>query len=162
MVKNIQIQDSYGVRYEVTYISKNVGGSNIVDVTTKVYDPKVFGSDPAGYISNNKLFMKGIVSITRQIFKIEEDGYTIVAEGGTSVVTDKESDYIQVSGIIQSGSFLHNYNNRVLADCESSIDSGSALVDIDDTLNSCVWADVDVDGSFLPSSSTALEFTDIW
>lgn len=157
MVKNIIIQDAYGIRYEVEYVSKNIGESQIVDVTTKTYDPRIYGSEPSGYILNNKLYVNGIVSITRQVCRIEDDGYTILAEGGDSFIAE-----MQVSGIIPTGNFVYDYNNCLLTECESSIDSGSALVDIDDTLNSCIWSDIDISGNFLPSSLTALEFTDVW
>lgn len=162
MVKNIVIQDSYGIRYEVAQTIKSVGDSTIIDVTSKIYDPRIPGHERTGYVHNNTEYVKGVINISRQVMRMNDDGYAIIAEGSTSIITDDAKDYIQMNNIPLSGQFAYKYDNTITTEIGSSVDSGSALVDIDDTLNSCVWAEIDPFGNFMPASSNVLEFTDVW
>lgn len=158
----VEYQDDYKIRYEVEYEYKSTPNGEVLDITTKVYDPRVYGQSPVGYILNNKTFVKGQISITRQIIRPEPDGYTIIAEGGTQRITEDRSEYIQVDGIHFIDRFRYKLDNQVLANEEGQVDDGSAFVDINNTLNSCIWGVVDGSGSILPSTENVITFIDVW
>lgn len=158
----INYQDDYKIRYEVDYEYKSTPNGEVLDITTKIYDPRVYGEEPTGYILNRKTYIKGQISITRQVIRQEDDGYTIIAEGGTQQVTEDKNQYIQVDGLFFDNLFKYGLNYSVVADEEGSVDDGSAFVDIYDTSNSCIWGIVDGAGSIVPSADNILTFIDVW
>ncbi len=150
-------KDDYNIRYEVEYEYKDTPTGQVLDITTKVYDPRVYGEPPRGYVSNHKTYVQGLVSITRQVIRPEEDGYVIIAQGGTQTKAE-----MQIDGYFFSDRFKYKLDHNIVADESGIVDDGSAFVDIDDTLNDCIWANVDAFGNILPYSGNVLTFIDVW
>lgn len=158
----VKYQDEYNVRYEVNYEYKSSPSGEILDITTTIYDPRVYGEIAKGYISRHKTYIKGLISITRQVIRPEEDGYILVAEGGTQKVTESLNEYIQIDGLFIKDPFKFRLNHDLVAEESGIVDNGPALVDIYDTFNSCIWADLDLYGNIMPSSENVLDFIDVY
>ena len=79
---NINWIDEYGTIYETVW--ETIG--NVIDITTITKTPYVWGEADSGFVSDNVVYRRGIVSIVRQVLRPEVDGYTIVAEGGSSYI----------------------------------------------------------------------------
>lgn len=158
----IKFQDEYNIRYEVEYAYKPTPTGEILDIVTTVYDPRVYGESSRGYVLNHKTFIKGLVSITRQVIRPEEDGYTLIGEGGSQTVTSRPEEYIQIDGLFYSSVFKFNLDHAIVAEESGIVDDGSALVNIYDTLNSCIWASVDGSGNIIPAAGNVLAFIDVW
>ena len=79
---NIDWIDEYGTIYKTTW--ETIGG--VIDITTITKTPYVWGEDASGFVADNVVYKRGMISIVRQILRPDESGYTIVAEGGSSYV----------------------------------------------------------------------------
>lgn len=158
----IRYQDGYNVRYEVQYEYKPTPTGEILDIVTTIYDPRIYGESPKGYILNHKTFIKGLIGITRQVIRPEDDGYVLIAEGGSQTVTSMPEEYIQVDGLFIKDAFKYRLDHAIVATEDGVVDDGPAYVDIYDTLNNCIWANVDISGNIIPASGHVLTFIDVW
>ncbi len=154
---HIFYKDSYDSIYQVVWMT--VGG--VIDLTSTVGMPYVWGKIAAGYLKNGVLFKKGIVTVTRQVLRPTSDGYEIVAEG----VSQYEDD-IQLNFPCQIGpvdNFVYHLDRPIVDETEIVITDGPRWADPDvENDDDMIWGDIDSGGTPIVVSGTPLEFIDIW
>jgi len=74
--------DSYGM----IHIGLFETSGDTIDITTQVRDPRVWAEDPAGEVIGFRVFRDGMIATDRQIIKVADFGFIIVAEGGDQIV----------------------------------------------------------------------------
>jgi len=154
-------KDTYDTLYRIEW--DTVG--SVIDFTTIIMQPYVWGKSPHGYIQNNVLFRLGVVTVQRQVLKIFDGGYEIVADGYSQY-----EDYIQMNFPCEIGpidNFKYHLNCSMVDDIQGRITDGSRWADPDnlDDAN-VIWGNLDVDGNIVDSTITSgsdiLEWTDVW
>ena len=148
-------QDDYLALYDVTWETTN----NDLDITSIVSNPYLWGQEAQGYVQNNKVFRLGLITVTRQIIRVFDGGYEIIAEGVSQYI-----DYIQVNFICEDGpfdNFIYHVDCGISDDIESRVSDGSQWTDIDEVSDS-VWGDVQTDGTPIASTDQPLEWLDVW
>jgi hypothetical protein len=73
-----QFIDSYGL----IHIGMFETNGNTIDMTTQVRDPRVWGVPAEGEVLNFRVFRDGMITTDRQIIRVADFGFIIVAEGG--------------------------------------------------------------------------------
>jgi len=73
-----QFIDHYGL----IHIGMFETNDNTIDITTQVRDPRVLGVPADGEVINFRVFRDGMISTDRQIIRVADFGFIIVAEGG--------------------------------------------------------------------------------
>jgi hypothetical protein len=146
-------QDSYGVINEGSWI---VSG-NVLDLEFTTKDPRIPGEEPQGYLDGIKVFRKGIVTTTRQIFHLTDDGVILLAEG-----LEQEIDFYQSNVVcnepLRENPFPYDVNCAAQANLEFDYNYGPRWTDpeIEDDDIFPLWAansiqeDVLADGSTFP------------
>jgi hypothetical protein len=151
-IGDIFYQDDYEAQYRTVW--ETVGDQ--LDVTSTISIPYVWGEEAKGFIKNGILFRWGLISITRQVLRTDDDGYEIVAEGGSQYC-----DYIQMNYPCQTGPsdpFAYHVDCAVSDQTEFRCTDGPCWADPDDPLVDCVWADQpEIDGTF-----QTLFWVDVW
>lgn len=160
-VGSVFYKDDYETTYKIDW--ETVG--NIVDITTITETPYVWGSKRRAYKNGYILFRLGMVSVQRQLIKIVDHGYEIVAEGVASY-----EDYIAMNyacGRTPKDNFLYHLNNVAQDEVELRALSGPHWTDpneSDDT--NSVWADVGLSGTeeltAITAGSSMLTYMDVW
>jgi hypothetical protein len=153
---SIFYQDEYGVLYRSEWTIVN----NQLDITSIVSSPFVPGQADNGYVQNNNTYRRGTITTTRQIFKILNNGYQLIAEGRNT-----EIDYIQTTfncSTKPKDTFKHHLNNLQSSDVVMHVSEGPRWGDVDD--EGAVWAEVEADGTIGVSTGDAevLQFIDVW
>lgn len=153
----IFFKDDYDVVYHTTW--ETIGG--VLDVTSTVGSPIVWGEQASGYQLNGILYRRGIITITRQVLRPLANGYEIVAEGVSQFI-----DFIQMNYPCQPGpqdNFKYHLNNPLVDQTEIVVTDGPHWADPDVSTDAdMVWGDLDSGGSPVPISGTVLEFIDVW
>lgn len=119
---NVIVKDNYNIRYD---ISKNVtvqNGKDIIEWTTVIYDPRVPGEAPKGFIKNKILYLKGIITVIKTIMEVTDDHYSILAEGADQIITESPDQYIQVDGYEVDQVAKYYLNNDVSDDVTLQVD----------------------------------------
>jgi hypothetical protein len=156
---NIYFKDAYEQQYMIEWITKN----SIIDITTTILQPYVWGESRSGKIENNNVYVKGIITINRQIISNETNAYTILADGTVQYI-----DYVRTTFncfALPTDPFLYHYNSDISENIALPVTQGPGWYDLDDIgttgVDTCVWADLTSDG--LPSGSGVfLEWVDVW
>lgn len=149
-------QDEYQTIYDVAWETIN----DKLDITTIVSQPYVYGQEPQGYVQNHKLFKLGTITVTRQIIRVFDGGYEIVAEG-----TSQYFDYIQVNFICEEipyDNFTYHINCGISDEIEGLVSDGSQWTDPDEVTSDCVWCDLQSDGTPIVGTDQVLEWLDVW
>lgn len=154
---HIFFQDEYESTYEVEWAT--VG--DVIDMTSTIKQPGVWGKPPEGYIQNGVLFRKGIVTIERQVLRSFTGGYEIVADGSSQY-----EDFVQMNFPCQAGprdTFKYHLNNGIVDECEGLVSVGSRWADVDNPDDVvAVWGDIDSLGDPLTVDADILAFIDVW
>lgn len=153
-------QDEYQTFYDVQWETIN----GLLDITTTIKQPFVWGEESEAFIKNGTLFKKGIITVERQILRIYGGGYEIVASGASQIL-----DFIQMNFPCGGGpvdNFKYHFNCSVLDETIIKVSDGSHWVDITETDHvSSIWGNVNLDGSVVnpnPTDASALEWIDVW
>lgn len=148
-------KDDYGVHYNVNW---EVEG-NMVDMTTIIKNPFIYGQERTGYIKNKVLFRYGIITVQRLVFSHDNGSFEIIAEGSTSY-EDYFQDSFQCGGGPNDG-FLYHLNNYLTDRFEVTVTAGSHWADADDETDDVIWGDVDGDVT-VGTSGDFLIWDDVW
>lgn len=151
---SIFYQDEYEQFYNVDWETIN----GLIDITTIIKQPYVWNEEPDAFIRNGILFRKGLVIVERQIIKMTDEGYEIIAEGSSNIV-----DYIQMNfpcGGGPSDTFKYHYNCAISDEIILKISDGSHWSDVTEDSNYSIWGMVNPDGSV--STTDSLEWIDVW
>lgn len=152
---NIFYQDNYGTLYDAAW--ETVNGN--LDITSIVSQPFVWGEQPRGYVQNNKVFRWGVITVTRQVIKVLDRGYEIIAEG-----TAQYYDYVQTNFICELtpvDNFTYHLNCGISDDIEIRVSDGVQFTDPDESGVS-VWGDVQPDGTPITGTDLVVEWLDVW
>lgn len=79
-------KDSYGIINEGTWILTG----NVLDIEFTTKDPRIPGEEPQGFVDGIKVFRRGIITTTRQIFLLADGEVVLLAEG-----IEQEIDFYQ-------------------------------------------------------------------
>ena len=148
--------DSWLQQYNIDW--ETVDGQ--IDITTIIKQPRVWGKPEEGYVKNKIVFRKGIITVIRQILKLRNDGYEILAEGTSQYV-----DYIQTNFPCMQGPhdiFLHHADSSILDETDIRVSSGPHWTDPSDLGDDVVFPDLDSSGVPLPETAEVLAWIDIW
>lgn len=149
-------QDEYLALYDVSW--ETVNGN--LDITSVVSDPYIWGEENQGYVQNNKVFRLGMVTVTRQVIRVFDGGYEIVAEGSSRYI-----DYIQTNFVCEEGpvdNFTYHVDCGISDDIENRVTDGSQWTDPDEVDSDSVWGDVLADGTPIVGTDQPLEWLDVW
>lgn len=152
---NIFYQDEYSTIFDVAWETTNGN----LDITSIVSQPFVWGQPPRGYVRNNKVFRWGLVTVTRQVIRVFDGGYEIVAEG-----VSQYYDYVQTNFICELtpyDNFLYHLNCGISDNVETLVSDGLQYTD-PDVPGLGVWGDVLPDGTPIVGTNPALEWLDVW
>lgn len=118
--------DDYGVRYEVSWQTTASG----LDITTIIKQPFVWGETNSGYVVGHALFRRGMVSVQRQIFTDNDDGYTLVSEGSSQTISVYQDSF--PCGPAPSDPFCYHLNNCATDDVDCPVITGPHWSDPND------------------------------
>ena len=158
----IFFKDSYEQFYSIKWDTIN----GVIDMTTVISQPYVWGKAPSGKIVGGVLFRNGVVTIERQVIRPFTGGYEIVADG-----VSQYEDLIQMNFPCQKGPsdpFKYHLNNGMIDECESIITEGPRWADPDDQNDAdMIWGDIDSAGNPLATPTMTggadiLAFVDVW
>ena len=156
----IFFQDEYQVIYEASW--QTVGG--VIDFTSVVRTPFVWGEPPSGHIRNGVLFRRGIVTVERQVLRLVPGGYEVVADGVSQYEDDIQMNFPCQQGPVDR--FKYHLNNPLVDDCGGLVSGGARWADpanANDT--AMVWGDLDGAGSPVAAFTVAddtFAFIDVW
>lgn len=154
---HILFQDEFQQNYYVEWVTTD----GVIDFTSTVGQPYVWGEEDTGFIKEGVLFRRGIVTITRQVIRPFQGGYEIVAEG----VSQFEDD-IQMNFPCQVGPadpFKFHLDYPIVDQVLTVVTDGPRWADPDEDIDyNMVWGDLDVNGDPMVVSGTVLEFIDVW
>lgn len=157
---DIFYKDQYDQLYRTTW--STVG--DVIDLTTIIQQPYVWGEPPAGRIENHVLFRRGIITVTRQVIRPFPGGYEIVAEGTSSYI-----DFIQMNFPCQVGptdQFKYHLNHGMTDSCETLMTDGPRWADPDSSDDDdIIWSELDGSGAAITTITNDIElfaFIDAW
>lgn len=152
---SIFFEDDYHVLYHVSWVT--VG--DLLDITTIVQSPVIWDGRTGGFIRDRQVWRLGTISVIRQVYRILDDGYEIVAEGSSQYV-----DFFQATFPCGPGprSNFCFYSNCSVSDFVGGIVTcGPRWADVDDT--GIVWGNLQPDGSVIPYSGLDMfQWMDVW
>ena len=135
-------QDDWSQIYEVQW--ETIDG--VIDLTSIVQQPYVWGETPDGFIKNGILYRRGVVTIHRQVLQLLSDGYIIVAEGFSQFC-----DFIQMNFHCEQGPsdpFKYHLDCFILDEVPIKVLEGPHWADPTDPDDmSMIWGNLNPDGS---------------
>jgi hypothetical protein len=155
-------EDTWTQKYEVYW--ETIGG--IIDITSIVQQPYIWGEEQQNFVKNGILYRKGIVTIHRQALRAYEDGYIIIAEG-----ISQFNDFIQMNFPCEPGPsdpFVYHLNCSLLDEVSIKILEGPHWGDPSDPDDiDVIWGDLNPDGSPVEDLTGTggldiLEWVDVW
>lgn len=155
----IFFQDDWEQQYRVEW--ETIG--SVLDVTTTILQPYVWGEPPAGYVRDNIVYRRGTISIIRQVIRPLTTGYEIIAEGVSQFI-----DYIRMNFPCGGGptdAFKYHLDCAISDECDMLVADGSRWADPDVAADQyAVWGDLNPDGSpmTLAASFDVLTWIDVW
>lgn len=126
--------DAYNTQYHVSWTTT---GSSL-DITTVVKQPYVWGKAVSGRVQNKVVYRNGLITTTRQMIRIDPEGYTIIADGHESVEAEFQTTF--PCGPKPSDPFKHHFNNGVSDEVEIAVTDGPRWTDPDSASNPITWA----------------------
>jgi hypothetical protein len=159
---SFRYKDDYGIIYEGAWTFK----SNVLDITYVTKSPLVWGEEPSGYVKDLRVFRKGIVTTTRQIIKVNDDGSYVIQ--GTSSIQKVET--FQHNVVCNDLPFVDNFCYHVDCMAQDILDGivtcGPRWTEVGDA--QVEWADLiidsngDVVGFDSPPDVQPMFFIDVW
>ena len=90
--------------YDIIYESSWVFVDDVLDILLVTKSPRVWGELEEGYIDNGRVFRKGIITTTRQIIRVDDEGYTIQGQG-----SEQRVDYFQTNILCGDQPYVDNF-----------------------------------------------------
>lgn len=155
---SIFYKDNYDTFYNVEW--EQVG--DVIDITTTIQQPYVWGQADSGRLENNILYRDGIISIIRQVLRPLIGGYEIVAEGSSQFEGQIQMNFPCEEG--PQDPFKFHLDCSVLDQLEFAITDGPRWADPDDSNDSdAIWGDVTAGGApIIVGGADTLEWLDVW
>lgn len=157
---NVFYEDEWNQKYEIIW--ETVG--DVIDMTSVIKQPYVWGELPDGFVRNGVLYRKGLVTTTRQVIRPLQNGYVIVAEGVSQIV-----DYIQMNypcGGGPSDRFKHHLDYSVSDEIHMLTTDGPHWTD-PSVSDDVVWGELNNDGTPVHDltgtyGDNTLQWVDVW
>jgi hypothetical protein len=155
----------YKDEYETIHEGYWVLNNSILDLTVSIKQPYIWGQTPEGYIKNKILYRKGIITVTRYIYKQVGDTWDLQAQG-----TEQYVDFIQMNPGCGDAQFIdtfcyHFYCN-IVDNIEYIVVCGSRWTDVDDLQVEWPSLTIDgfgvVDGYTVPAGIQPFLWVDVW
>ncbi len=159
---HILFKDEYDTLYNVDW--RTVSG--VIDFTSTVGQPFVWGKSRTGFMRDGVLFRRGIVTITRQVLRPFSGGYEIVAEGSSQYEDDIQMNFPCQTG--PTDPFKYHLDRFLVDELAITVTDGSRwadpdLFDDDEADAFMVWGELDSGGNDITiTGATVLEFIDVW
>ena len=157
---SVYYKDDYGVIYDINWVINN----DVLDLLTITKDPRVWGEPDSGYVSNRRVFRRGIITSIRQLIRIKEDGYDIIGEGKSQKI-----DFFQTNVLCNDKKFVDNFcfhlDCQVLDEIESNVLCGSRWTICDDQVQ---WPYLLTDSSgvvndiSVPANIQPFQWINVW
>lgn len=149
----VRYVDDYGAVYSTAWRTTDMAGTELLDFTTIVTTPYVWGQPISGKVVNKQVIRDGMCTITRTVLTNTDSGYEIVAEGGMSYTCEVPLEFKKESS---TSPFLHDLNYEVTGRTQVTVSIGPHFTDPDVNGDSCVFGDVG------GGTEDVFEFIDIW
>jgi hypothetical protein len=134
-------------------------------LTVMIKQPYIWGQEPEGYIKNKILYRKGIITVTRYIYKQVGDVWELQAQGSEQYV-----DFIQMNPGCGDTQFVDNFCYHFYCNIVDIVDNtvvcGSRWTDVDDL--QVEWPSLSVDsfgvvsGYTVPDGIQPFLWVDVW
>lgn len=155
----------YKDHYGQIYLSEWSTTDDVTDITTTIKQPYIWGEDQDAFVKDGVLYRLGIVTTIRQLLRIFDGGYEIIADG-----SDQSTEYIQMNFPCQTGpqdKFAYHLDHLVTNDTEFIMTEGPRWADVDSEEDEeAVWGHVNSDGSVsdptMTGETTPLKWIDVW
>jgi hypothetical protein len=155
-------EDDYNTLYEVIWETVNLDGVEVLDFTTIIKQPYVWGEEAQGFIRNKVVYRRGICTTIRQIFTPSSGGYVILAEGMSQIICIFPTTF---SGDeVPTDIFEFHVDSAVSDFFEHEITCGPRFSDPDDVgASPIVFADVGASGNLVQiSGKQTFQFVNVW
>lgn len=154
---SIFYQDEWSSFYKVDWATVN----GVLDLTSIVLTPYVWGKANEGQVIGGILYRRGIITVTRQVLRPNATGYEVVAEGVSQYEDLVQMNYPCGGGPVDT--FKFHCDRPVVDECEAVMTDGPRWADPDSEVDDdMLWGDVAGDGTEIGVTGTELEFIDVW
>lgn len=154
---SIFFRDEHDTQYKVDWTTVN----GVLDLTSIVMTPYVWGKANEGQIVAGILYRRGVITVTRQVLRPNAAGYEVVAEG-----TSQYEELIQMNYPCGGGpvdTFKFHCDRPIVDECEIVVTDGPRWADPDSEVDDdMLWGDVDSGGTEVDATGTEFEFIDVW
>jgi hypothetical protein len=159
---SIFYQDGYSQQYDVVWETVNYNGLDLLDFTTVVKTPHVWGQIDEGYIKDKKVFRRGICTTQRQIFAPSADGYEIMAEGESFTICTFQATFNCNDG--PTDPFKHHLDQALCDEVEALVACGPRFADPEEPEDEhVIFSMVLSDGTITHIPCTQpFQFVDVW
>lgn len=157
----VHYKDDYGIIYDVNWVYVN----NVLDILTVTKQPNVWGEPDTGYVSNRRVFRRGIITSIRQIIRVNDGGYELIGEG-----VEQKVDYFQSNALCGDEQFVDNFcfhlDCYVTDQLDFEVICGPRWVRCDDDF--VEWPSLVLDsagnvtGVSVPENKQSFEWIDVW
>ncbi len=140
VTKYVSYVDDYNQHYEIEYLETD----GLADVTITVHTPYVWGRTKQSFLIDKKLYIRGIVSISRYAIDIATN----------VVLADGHSQYVDTFAASRSSSdnAKYHFDSMCDDDVEMIVTDGSRWSDVETDTNSIIWGEIGTDGLIAESS----------
>ncbi len=135
-VGSFKWKDEYGTIYSGSWTFKD----NVLDITTTVKIPYIWGQPIEGYVENRIVYKKGIVTTIREVFEIAIDGSYVKTGEGIS----QKVEFFATTSVCGDppyvDNFCYHYDCAVVDEIDGSVTCGSRWADFGDL--GITWSDL--------------------
>lgn len=147
-------QDEFSQSYRLDW--KTTGG--VIDFTSVIFQPYVWGELPQGYLKAGILFRRGVTTIHRQVLKPFVGGYEIVAEGYSQYIDHGAMNFPCQLG--PTDPFRFRLDRPIVDDVQFVVTDGPRWSDSEG--GGMLWGDLDFAGDPIVTAGAVFEFIDVW
>jgi hypothetical protein len=134
---SFKYKDSYDVVYEASWQTTD----DVIDITFINKDPRIPGQPDDGYVKDNRIFRKGIITESRKLIRYNNTTSYIEYEGSRQYI-----DYFQINSICNDDKFEDPFSYHINCSTHDTVDfivtSGPRWIDPEEsTTGPIVWYD---------------------
>jgi hypothetical protein len=159
---SFRYKDDYGVIYEGAWTFTN----NVLDITYVTKSPSVWGEEPSGYVTDLRVFRRGIVTTTRQRIRVFDNGtYEILGTSSTQKIETFQHN-VACNDLPFVDNFCYHVDCMVQDIIDGIVTCGPRWTEVNDA--QVEWADLiidsngDVIGFDTPPGIQPMFFINVW
>ena len=155
-------RDDYDALYEVVWETVQLGGNDVLDFTTIIKQPSVWGEEPQGFIRDRVVFRRGICTTIRQVFESTPSGYNVIAEGMSQIVCVFPTTFN--GDDVPQDNFQYHLDSSISDFQENEVTCGPRFSDPDEVdANPIVFSEVTAGGAIQHiAGKQSFQFVDVW